>query len=340
MKAVVFHGIGHLALADYPQPDPGPGEVLLRIDTAGICMTDYHIVQGHFPVNPPRVLGHEIAGVIEAVGHGVSGDWVGKSAGISPARFCGHCPPCRHGSPELCLNFECLGNTADGGFAEYTVAQVDQLVDLQSLEMEQAIWLEPLACVLHGINIIEAPEKGAALIVGAGTFGKLIGLTLKATTGLQVAVVDPNQHKVDEAQAQGMDIGWVVPRQGPTEDMGELLAKWSSEGLQLIVETSGQPVAIERAVDWAGPRTRILLFGISGPTEHVRLRPSVLFDKELTITATAGMTPDSFKAAEVLLRSGMLDTAALVHTRIGLDSVPARLGQMNQGNAGKVLVKP
>lgn len=341
MKAVIFEADSRLRVDDsYPRPEPGPGEVLLRVHTAGICMTDVHIVRGHFPVPTPRVLGHELSGIVEAVGENVTGEWLEQAVGVSPARFCGTCTPCRRGNPELCANFECLGNTHDGGFAEYAVARESQLIPLEGLSLEDAAWLEPLACVLHAVEKAQVGDATAVLVSGAGTLGKLLVQALHASTTAPVAVVDPSPAKVEAARACGAEAGWVVPRRGIAQEATAGLQQWAPDGVQAVIETSGVPLAIERAVDWAGPAARVVLFGVSDAEARVTLSPTTLLSQELAITAVAGMTPSSFAVAHRLLRQGNLALSSLVSDFISLDEVPAAIEAMLQGSRGKVMVKP
>lgn len=340
MQSVVFYGPGELRLEDYPIPVPGENEVRLGVILAGICSTDLHICQGHFAIQPPRVLGHELVGLVDALGPGVPVHWLGQMCGVSPALFCGECAPCRSGAPELCANFACLGNTQDGAFAEFTLARLDQLAPLGNLSPESAVWLEPLACVLHAIRAASLVGRGPVLVIGAGTLGRLMVQVLRATGEAPLAVVDPNPLKIEQALAEGAQAGWVVPRSGPVPDVDREIQRWSVGGPQTIFDTTGAPAAIERALVWAGPKARILLFGVSDPAARLNIPPSLIFSKELTLSATAGMTPDSFQEAEKLLRSRRLDTAALVSTVIDLSEIPGVLRDRGSLQAGKVLVSP
>lgn len=341
MRAVTFYGVNDVRLVDLPVPMPGIDEVRLKVSLAGVCATDRHIVSGHFAVRPPRVLGHELTGVVEAVGPGVSADWLEQACAIRPARFCGACRMCISGAPQLCENFECLGNTHDGGYAEYTLARIDQLIPLGGLSMVAAVWLEPLACVLQalqqaGLETLDGP----ILILGAGTLGRLMVQAVQALAPNPLAVIDPNPDKVAAALALGAQAGWIAPRSGPAPDAALALRKWAPQGPVLVVDTSGSPAAIWRAMDWAGPRGKVLLFGVSNPGETACLAPHTLFSKELTLLASSGMTPSSFDMALALLRSGGIDLAAQETATISLDDLPAHLLGKASPTGRKLLVSP
>lgn len=340
MKAARFEGTGILNVIDLPEPVPTSKEVRLRVLQAGICATDLHILQGHFPVQPPRVLGHELSGVVDAVGEDISPDWLGKICGVRPARFCGTCSACQNGYPELCFRFECLGNTRDGGYAEAVLVPEDQLVWLPGVQPEKLVWLEPLACVLHALDACHAGHSRSVLITGAGVLGRLMVLVLKATSSARIAVADPNPEKVSQALSLGAQKGWVVPHSGEIPQIDEEIQSWDPDGISAVIDTSGSPAAIERAIRWAGMAGQVLLFGVSDPAAHFPLYPEVIFRKELHLSAASGMTPRSFDQAVELLRSDLVDPTSLVSEIIDLKQVPEIIRDRTRMSAGKILIQP
>lgn len=336
MRAVIFNGVNRVRMEDMPVPVPGPGEACLKVALAGVCATDRHIVSGHFAVRPPRVLGHELTGVVDAVGQGVAAEWLGQSCAVRPARFCGRCAMCLSDAPQLCQNFECLGNTHNGGYAEYTLAKVDQLIPLNGLTFEEAVWLEPLACVLQSLQQIGlAAFSGPVLILGAGVLGRLMIQAIHAVAPNSLAVIDPNPAKIQLALALGAQAGWPAPRSGEAAEAARELRAWAPDGPAAVIDTSGAPEAIRRAVEWAGPRAKVLLFGVSGPAATACIAPHHLFSKELTLQASSGMSPASFDAALDLLRSGRINLQAQETVTIGLEDLPAQL----LGKAGPAFAK-
>ncbi len=341
MRAVIFFGEQDVRLVDRPVPQPGEGQVRLKVALAGVCATDRHIVAGHFAVRPPRVLGHELAGSVDALGPGVDRAWLGQPCGVRPARFCGRCSMCQSGAPQLCQNFACLGNTQDGGYAEYTLVPADQLVPLADMGFETAVWLEPLACVLQALEQAGgAALRGPVLVLGAGVLGKLMLQALLALVDCPVAVIDPNPERVHAAIRLGAQAGWTVPRQGPTPEADLALQAWAPGGPALVIDTSGAAEAIRRAVLWAGPRGKVLLFGVSDPIDEVCLSPQAIFSKELCLLASSGMAPASFDAALALLRERRLDPTAQGMHRFDLEALPAHLLGQAERVEGKLIVRP
>ncbi len=339
MRAVLFESPGHIHITDLPIPVPAQDEVRLRVTRAGICSTDFHIFQGHFPIQAPRVLGHELVGIVDRVGPGITTAWEGKTCGVSPARFCGRCTACRQGFPELCLQFECLGNTHNGGFAEYTCVRGEQLVPVAPSQLDAAVWLEPLACVMHALEASQATRKETILILGAGVLGRLMVMALRATTQARIAVVDPHMEKIQHALEIGAQAGWSVAHSGPTPEADEGLACWAAEGPQVIIDTTGSTGAIRNGLNWVAPGGILLLFGVSDPQACLSIPPSILFHKEAHIQATSGMTPQSFEAAKQLLLSEQLDLSTLEGAEIDLGEVPDIFQDRSFSNFGKPIIR-
>jgi threonine dehydrogenase-like Zn-dependent dehydrogenase len=248
---------------------------------------------------------------------------------------------CQSGNPQLCQNFECLGNTHDGGYAQFAIARSDQLIPLNGISEFDAVWLEPLACIIQALDQVGGKEiAGPVLILGAGTLGILMLETIQSMTPAKVAVVDPNQSKVENALARGAQMGWVVPRQGPAPETTEALHQWVPNGVRIVIDTTGVPIAIQRGIEWASPRGKVLLFGVSDPTNKLCISPHQVFSKELTILASSGMTPASFEAAVVLLREKRIQPSTLNAGVINLQDLPAYLLGEKTYPFGKGLISP
>ncbi|HEY3310961.1 MAG TPA: alcohol dehydrogenase catalytic domain-containing protein [Anaerolineales bacterium] len=340
MQAVIFKAPGNLSLEQVPEPLAGAGEVLLRVGLAGVCATDLHIYRGHFRVAGPRILGHEVAGVVEAVGPGVDSGWLGKTCGVRPAQFCGECEACRNGREEYCLNFQCLGNTRDGGYAGKCLVKAEQLVDLPGLELESLVWLEPLACVMRALELAQVREGECMLVTGAGVLGQLFVKALRASGSSRVAVVDPNPEKIELARRNGAEQGWVVARSGRTARADRLIRAWSGNGPQVVIETSGKPEALRRATRWAGLAGRIILFGVPEPEAQLNLKLADIFHKGLRVLPCNGMTVKSFQAGADLLASRRLDLSGQPAVHIDLPEVAETFREAKLFGKGKIFIHP
>ncbi len=209
MKAAVFLGGGRMAVETRAIPRPGAGEVLLRVVACGVCGTDYHIFAGELTegVEPPVVLGHEIAARVEAVGEGVTGLAEGQFCSVDPVLGCGTCPKCRAGLHNLCLASVVIGYKRSGGFAQYLVAPATKVIPMaESAGPAGGVLCETLACVLRGYDRLRFVAGSSALILGAGTVG-LLWTQLLATTptsGLLQSEIVPMRRA--KAGALGADV--------------------------------------------------------------------------------------------------------------------------------------
>src|SRR5690606_4029178 len=194
MRAAVVDQPGSIRVADVPDPKPGNHQLLIKVGACGICGTDVHIADGHFPPTPyPIVPGHEFAGEVVEIGPEAPGDWrVGDRVAVDPSLFCGYCTPCRSGHGNLCANWGATGDTVDGAFAEYVAVPAANCYRMpDSMTWQQGALVEPVSCAVHGVRQIGVEPGERFLVMGAGTMGLLMQQLLQRG-GAQVSVVDRN----------------------------------------------------------------------------------------------------------------------------------------------------
>ena len=170
-------GVG-LELRQVPIPEPGPGQVLIKIHKTAICGTDVHIYEGDkgaAEVTPPTILGHEFSGIVEKVGEAVTDYRPGDRVCVDPNCYCGACTPCRNGAAHYCEHMIGYGTTVNGGFAEYCAVNVRQVYRLgERTSFEQGAMAEPVACCLHGIDMCRIQPGSQAVVIGGGMIGLLM----------------------------------------------------------------------------------------------------------------------------------------------------------------------
>ena len=258
MKAVmkVDTGVGHVELRDIPAPEPGPGQVLIRVKAAGICGTDLHIYHDEFKTVPPVVLGHEVAGEIAALGPGVSG--LAEGMRVTTETYfstCGSCRYCRDGRTNLCLARKSIGSAVNGGFTQYVVVPAANIHALpETVDFEAGALTEPLACVVHGVlNMRTVAAGDLAVIAGPGAIGLLTLQVVKASGATVVMLgTDADSHRLALASELGADYTLNVQQEDPTD----LIAEISEEGLgaDVVYECSGAgPAAQQLAAVGAPP---------------------------------------------------------------------------------------
>jgi L-iditol 2-dehydrogenase len=182
MRAVVVHEVGSYELEDLPVPEPGPGEVLIRVTVTGLCRTDLKLIRnGHRDLVTPRVPGEEVVGSVETLGPEVEQAWLDRRVYVYPGTSCGTCRECRRGAENLCREMRIMGFHRDGGFAGSVVAPVAALIPIpDGLSDEEAVFAEPLSCCLNALELGGVSPGDVVGIWGAGTAGTLLSRAVTA----------------------------------------------------------------------------------------------------------------------------------------------------------------
>jgi L-iditol 2-dehydrogenase len=344
MRALVYRGRDDLRVEERAEPEPGPGQALLRVAACGICGTDLRIAAGAhraYPDGTVRVPGHEIAGTVAAVGSGVDLD-VGAPAFVAPNIGCGRCPACRAGRVNLCRSPRALGITDDGGFAEHVlldeqlVAQGNVLVVEEGLDMAALALVEPLACALRGSNACAIEEGDLVVIFGAGPVGLMHLQLARLREPAAVIVSEPSAARRAEAARFGADLT-VEPA-----DLADAVAERSDGlGANVIVTAAPAPAAQRQALELAAPAARINFFGgLPRDSSRVELDTNLIHYGELVVTGTTANTTEDCREALELVVSGAVDTAALVGAREPLESAGDAFEAARSGELLKVVIEP
>jgi len=280
MKAIRFHGCGDLRLDQLAVPDPKPGEVRLRPLAVGLCGTDAHIFKGEFPATSPVVLGHEIAGMVDAVGEGVKGLKEGDLATVQPNTYCGVCRYCRMGREHLCPSLCAYGVHMNGGLAEAMAVQARVVYRLPSrLDARLGCLAEPLACCVHGMDRAAIQSGSTVLVIGAGLIGLMLTrLARLAGAGLIVAS-EPQELRRACALEFGADYA-VDPNQ---EGERQAVAATHSEGFDFVIDAVGSSATFSQAITTAARGGTILVFGCAPMHATASVRPFDIYARELTL---------------------------------------------------------
>jgi L-iditol 2-dehydrogenase len=280
MKAIRFHGCGDLRLDELAVPDPKPGEVRLRPLAAGLCGTDTHIFHGEFPAAAPVVLGHEVAGIVDAVGAGVKGLKEGDPVTVQPNTFCGVCRYCRTGREHLCPDLRAYGVHLDGGFAEAMVVPARVVYRLPSgMEARLACLAEPLACCVHGMDRLAMQSGSTVLVIGAGLIGLMLTRLARLAGAGFIVVSEPQELRRACALEFGADDA-VDPNQ---EDEHEARAPTRGEGFDFVIDAVGSSVTFSHAITTAARGGTILVFGVAPMQATASVRPFDIYARELTL---------------------------------------------------------
>lgn len=323
----MLHGAGDLRLEDVPDPRPGPGEAVVRVLAALTCATDAKMLRvGAHPAlgRLPAPLGHEVAGVVEAVGEGVDGTRAGDRVVVANSAPCGACPDCRAGAPNLCPDIVYL----TGAFAERV--RVPAAIVARNLHRlpeglapETAAFAEPLACALHSVGRCGPGGDRDAVVLGGGVQGQLIA-TLLARGGDRVHLADPHAERRARALARGALAVHEAPRDAAA---ARALAAGlgGGRGPDLVVEAVGRPETWGVAVELVRPGGLVLLHGGCPVGSVVELPTARLHYSEITLRGSFHHTPHVFAQALDMLASGDVSVTEFLAPPIGLDEVAAAL---------------
>lgn len=340
MKAVVYDAPRSYAVTEVPTPDVGPGEVRIKIDQVGLCGTDLHIHHGDFNAVFPLIPGHELVGVVDALGDGVDRFSVGEQVTVNPNVFCGHCDYCLSGRLILCSNSKGLGSNYPGFFAEYVTVSALLVFSVEGLAKDTAVFTEPTACAMHGLETLDLRPGSSALVFGAGPTGLLLAQLIASGGAASVTVAAPTQFKLDRAAALGIDTTVLIDRGQPDATQQKLLASCGGEGYDVVVEATGSTAVGDICVPLTRRGGTVLVYGVTRADEVVTFHPFDVFRREITIKGSfAEMT--SFAAAISALRTGRARTEGIITHRFSLDDYGRALDTLaHDRTAHKVVIVP
>lgn len=335
MRAARLHGIGELRIEDVPSPgDPAEGWVRCRVTAAGICGSDLHNYRtGMWISRAPSTPGHELAGIVTAVGAGVAGFAEGDAVVADSRVFCGTCPACRAGRNNLCASLGFVGEVCDGGFAEEVVlpARLLHKVDPE-LDPAVAATAEPLAVALHAVRRVGAGPGDPVLVAGCGPIGGLTALVLRDIGAGPVLVADRNRDRL--ALVAEVTSAEPVSLDG---DPASYLA--GHPAVFHAVEATGSVHALAAVIDRVAPGARIALVGIF----HGKLDidPNRIVERELSLegcSAFAGELPDAIAMLPRLAPA----IRRLIDAEIAIEAIPEAYRRLLAGEAKglKTIVRP
>jgi len=337
MRAAVFTGPGRaLETQTIARPEPGPGEVLVRVGACGLCHSDLHYLDHGVPTfkTPPLVLGHEISGTVVRVGAGVDNTIVGSCVLLAPVTTCGGCAACRTGRENICASQRMLGNSVDGGFAEFVTAPARDAFPIPpEVPLEEAcVIADALTTAFHAVTRRARIEAGETVVVyGCGGLGLCV-VQVCALVGARVVGVDVDPRKLALARALG---AWLTidAREG---DPAKRVRRETDGGADAAIEAIGLPKTQEQALASVRTGGRLVLLGYAA--EPMALPGGRLTYRELTVIGTLGCRPVDFPVVLNLVRRGKLAIGPLVTHRYALDRINDGLDALRRGEGVRHIV--
>jgi len=348
MKALVLHAVGDLRYGEVPQPEPGAGEVLVRVAYCGVCGSDIPRIFSKGTYRFPLICGHEFAGVVERCGKGVTGFAPGDRVAVFPLIWCGQCAACEKGRYVQCESYDYLGSRRDGAFAEYVVAPARNLLRLpEGVSLQEGAMTEPAAVALHALRRAGGCQPGETVaIFGAGPIGLMVAQWARTMGASQVVLFDVVEEKLTLAKELGFAHTYHSLRHTPEE----VIVSWTKgQGAHLCIEAAGVPSALLQACTCARRGGRVVMLG--NPSADVTFPAgllSQLMRREVNLYGTWNSDyavyseEDDWHTALQAMALGHLDLLPLVTHRVPLSRAADTLRAMHdrQGFFCKVLIHP
>ena len=337
--AAVLHGVGGLRVEKRPVPEPGRNQVLVAVQSVGICGSDVHYWErgriGTFVVDAPLVLGHEAAGVVADVGPGASGLKPGDRVAIEPGVPCRHCAFCKSGRYNLCPDVRFLATPPiDGAMARYVVHAADFCYRLpDNVSLDEGALLEPLSVGIHACRRGGVGPGSRVLVVGAGPIGLSAVLAARAAGATFVAVTDLRQDRLDVATRIGADIAARAGEDTSVEAVVECL----QGPFDVAIDCAGAEAAVRMALAATRSGGVVLLVGL-GPDE-IRLPIIEAATREVDLLGLFRYA-NTYPTGLALVSSGRIDVKPMVTHHYPLEQVVAafEMARSADGGAIKVMV--
>lgn len=334
MKAVRLEAVGKLFTRDVAKPEPGPDELLVRVEASGICGTDRHLFHGEFPCTPPVTLGHEFSGIIEAMGASVSGFTLGERVTGDPNIACGRCARCHESRVNLCERLQAIGIHRDGGLADYVVVPQKQAFALPvTLNPHHGAFAEPLACCIHGIDVAQIRAGSSVLVLGGGVIGLLTVQLAKLAGATNVILATRQKAKRDLAE----QLGATSTIDPSTSDITAEVMRRTSGGADVVMECAGVPETVEQAPKLARRGGTVVIVGVIAQGVKVSYEPFDLLFREVNIL-TSFLNPFTHRRAADLIAGGYIEIEPLISRRISLEEAPSVIANPPGPGEVKVLV--
>lgn len=349
MKAVVLMGPDHLEVREVPTPSPGREDVLIRVESCALCGTDVSLIHKPLPGQPPYgefIIGHEYAGVVEAVGESVDEVAIGDHVAVEAHLGCLRCRNCRIGNYSACLNYgnrkkghRANGFTTNGGNAQYAVNHINTVYRLDpEVDLDEASLVTNLGCVLYGYQTLGGFIVGESVVViGPGPLGLSSVQAARALGADKVILVGTRQSRLEIAKQTGADRIVNIHEEDPFEVVME---ETGGVGADYIIESSGSESGLDLAIRASKRMGRILLLGFPHEPFPADLERLALNNKHIFTVRGEGWA--NVGRAVSLLNRKRVDLSPLVTHRFPIDRIDDAFKTFNERIDGaiKVISKP
>lgn len=334
--AAVYRGDKHFTIEQVDIPAPGPGEVQINVAYCGICGTDLHIYLGHMDarVGFERTIGHEMSGVIAAVGEGVGGLSQGQHIVVRPLDHCGDCPACKAGHEHICHKLKFIGIDSDGAFQEkWNVPAHTIHVLPDDLDLSHAALIEPLAVAVHDVDRGKVQPGEDVLVIGGGPIGMLVAMAAREA-GANVTVAEINENRLAFAEK----IGFATMNPKSVDVVAAIHEATGGKGADVVFEVSGSQPGVDLMTAAAATRGRIVMVAIHATKPQIDMFQ--FFWRELDLIGARVYRPEDYDKAMALLAKGVVDCDAFITDIQGLGDIEGAFKMLTENpNAMKSMIR-
>jgi L-iditol 2-dehydrogenase/threonine 3-dehydrogenase len=320
MRQAIMTAPGVIEHREAAKPEPGPGQVLLRVKRIGVCGTDIHVWHGKHPFTPyPVVQGHEFSAEVAAVGQGVTRVQPGQHATAWPQETCGKCSPCLRGDYHICDELKVRGFQAPGCAQDYFLTEEEKVVVFpDTLTFDQGALIEPASVAAHSTARIGDLMGRNVAVFGAGTIGNLVAQAARCRGAAKTFITDISDFRLEKAKACGVDFTCNPAK----ENVGEACRKaFGEEGFAVAFEAVGVEASLDDAVQNIQKGGDIVVLGVFG--DRPRVDMSVVGDREINLLGTLMYQQSDYEQAVAWIASGQMVTEPLVTGRFPLEQYEA-----------------
>ncbi|WP_147109662.1 zinc-binding dehydrogenase [Tateyamaria sp. syn59] len=335
-QAAFYRGGKHFTVETVETPPPGPGQVQIDVAYCGICGTDLHIYLGHMDgrVGFERTIGHEMSGVISAVGEGVEGFTAGQPIVVRPLDHCGVCPACKAGHEHICHNLKFIGIDSDGAFQQkWNVPAHTVHILPKDLNLAHAALIEPLAVAVHDVDRGKVQPGEDVLVIGGGPIGMLVAMAAR-DAGANVTVAEINDNRLAFAEK----VGFTTMDPKNTDVAKAMHEATGGKGADVVFEVSGSQPGVDLMTAAAATRGRIVMVAIHASKPQIDMFQ--FFWRELDLIGARVYRPEDYDKAMDLLAKGVVDCDAFITDIQGLNDIEGAFKTLTENpNAMKSMIR-
>jgi len=296
---------------------------------SGICGTDLHIFRGEYMAKYPIIPGHEFSGIIEEVGSQISQFNIGDHVAVEPNISCDLCFNCLNNRQNFCENWEAIGVTRNGGISQYVIVPEKAVFLINKIPFENAAFMEPLSCVIHGVEKVNIQIGDRVVIFGAGPIGLLLLQVVRLKGATHVSVLENQAARADLAEQYGAD-----------QTFHEL-SDFKKDDFDVVIDATGAISLMEMTIDLSRPGGRVLLFGVPPAEKKLKFEGFKIFQKGLSIVSSFTSVRNSYQAL-ALLEAEKINVSDMISHRLPLSEFERgiKLIERADGDVKKVMILP